>query len=242
MTPRGGLGLAGWALAACSLLTGCGSGWEEQVRYKMTVEVETPDGVVSGSAVRAIELNNEDCWYCFLGEGRPQVRVHGEAVTVDLPGGQVLFALLDGGHGESDYAAQIPGRALGSRLAADASRRTIDEPFEWRERAELYPNPIQTTKIGAEPLPMLVRFKDLGDPLSVEKVLPGALDAAFGPGVKLRRITIETTDDRVTSGIAKRLPWLLRIDGGYLDGGVTSRNAPLGLDGTAFSTETRRAN
>lgn len=47
---------------------------------------------------------------------------------------------------------------------------------------------------------MMVRFRDLNDPKSVERVDPDA--------ICVRRITAETTSDDVTTGIEKRLGWL----------------------------------
>jgi hypothetical protein len=58
---------------------------------------------------------------------------------------------------------------------------------------------------------MLVRFRDIADPTSVEKVDPDNLAASFGEGVKLRRITVQLTDDPVTTGIEKRLGWLRSV-------------------------------
>jgi hypothetical protein len=77
--------------------------------------------------------------------------------------------------------------------------------------------------------PMLVRFRDISDPLSVEKVDPANLSATLGPGVTLRRATIEITDDPVTTGIEERLPWLKELEkrGGALDGSNTSTNNSL---------------
>jgi hypothetical protein len=55
---------------------------------------------------------------------------------------------------------------------------------------------------------MLVRFRDLHDPASVERVDPSDLAASFGAGVKLERMSIEITDAPVTKGIEAVLPWL----------------------------------
>jgi hypothetical protein len=55
---------------------------------------------------------------------------------------------------------------------------------------------------------MLVTFTDITDPKSVQRVDPANLAASFGPGVKLKRIVVETTSERVTTGIQKRLGWL----------------------------------
>jgi len=54
--------------------------------------------------------------------------------------------------------------------------------------------------------PMLVTFGDLDDPASVERVDPDDLAAIFGEGVALKRITVQLTDDPVTTGTRMRLP------------------------------------
>jgi hypothetical protein len=51
-----------------------------------------------------------------------------------------------------------------------------------------------------------VTFGDIKDPTSVARVDPDDLAASFGAGVKLKAITVEITDDAVTTGIEKRLP------------------------------------
>ena len=56
--------------------------------------------------------------------------------------------------------------------------------------------------------PMLVTFGDLSDPTSVANVDPEHLAATFGEGVRLKRITVELTDDAVTTAIEERLGWL----------------------------------
>ena len=73
--------------------------------------------------------------------------------------------------------------------------------------------------------PMLVTFGDLDDPTSVERVDPDELAATFGEGVRLKRITVQVTDDPVTSGIGQRLGWLNRTKGTLLS---RPRDAPIG--------------
>ncbi|MCC6479158.1 MAG: hypothetical protein IT552_08115, partial [Sphingomonadaceae bacterium] len=53
--------------------------------------------------------------------------------------------------------------------------------------------------------PMLVTFKDLADPTSVEQVDPDDLAASFGRGYRLKSITVQVTDAPVTVGIGDRL-------------------------------------
>jgi len=66
--------------------------------------------------------------------------------------------------------------------------------------------------------PLLVTFTDINDPASVQRVDPDDLVAHFGPGVKLKTITLEITDEPVTGGqIEKVLGWL-KTHAGYLSG------------------------
>lgn len=178
-------------LMVAILLAGCDSA--ERVRYKMTVEVETPQGLKTGYAVR--ELRRRPPSNSFLGQDRGSTKLIGEAVAVDLPGQQTLFALLTGSGGDVDYPSQILYRTKlwGQPIGASV------ELFPTGPRTSYYP------KGSAQP-PMLVRFLDPHDPKSVEEVSPDDLARAFGPGVKLKRITIEVTDAPVTVGVEKRLP------------------------------------
>jgi len=65
---------------------------------------------------------------------------------------------------------------------------------------------------------MMVTFGDLADPTSVAEVDPDYLAATFGEGVKLKRVTVELTDDPVTTGIEARLGWLPGYYDKMLDG------------------------
>lgn len=80
-------------------------------------------------------------------------------------------------------------------------------------------------------LPLLVRFRDLNNPKTVERVDPLDMGRSFGAGAKLVRATLEIvpagiwpfnwfgiTGEPITTGIDQRLAWLKRLKGGYLDG------------------------
>jgi hypothetical protein len=195
MARRGVLGvLAGGAAA---LLSGCGRG--ERLKYKMTVEVDTPEGVKSGYAVREVRFSAKSG--TFFAEGSATWRVRGEAVAVDLGGGKLLFALLVSQGRRESYA----GNDIWDLLE--------DKPKARDGKLELWPS---MPAMGGLPpdlkaeiiLPMLVTFTDTNDPKSVQRVDPANLAASFGPGVSLKRIVVEVTDEAVTSGIEKRLGWL----------------------------------
>jgi hypothetical protein len=47
-------------------------------------------------------------------------------------------------------------------------------------------------------LPKLIRFTDINDPHTLVSISPYDLAASFGPGVQLKRVILELTDDPVT--------------------------------------------
>jgi hypothetical protein len=75
-------------------------------------------------------------------------------------------------------------------------------------------------KITSSDLPDLVNFADLNNSATVIEVDPNNLQATLGAGVSWNEITLEGTDELVTTGIEQKLPWLreyleknLRLDG-----------------------------
>ncbi|MGX4768983.1 hypothetical protein ACWAUC_04155 [Bradyrhizobium guangdongense] len=63
-------------------------------------------------------------------------------------------------------------------------------------------------------------FADINDPKSVIEVDPNNLPATLGQGINWNEITLEMTDELITTGIEKKLPWLsayfennFRLDG-----------------------------
>lgn len=166
-------------------------------RYKMTLTVQTPEGMKTGSAVREVHVATGP----ELPQATAVVRVKGEAIVVDMGRGGLLFGLLrsqtsvDGASYVFFDNFPIPG----SRGSGDSS--TTSEGVR-------YYNQLKSGKaeIAARDLPMLVRFKDINDPKTVERVDPNNLAATFGEGVKLVSATIEITDEPTTTGIEKVLP------------------------------------
>jgi hypothetical protein len=171
----------------------------------LTLDVETPEGVKKGSGVlevRAFDTTNQ---IGRIDSARGGATTVGEAVVVDLGACGQLFALLTG-RGKRPFADELSANAaaraggfkIGPGLYTDFARRVAQAQGE----IEVLP----------EELPMLVRFRDIADPKSVEAVDPNDLAKSFGPGVKLLRATIEMTSDPVTTRIEKRLGWLNHLD------------------------------
>ncbi|MEP4423828.1 MAG: hypothetical protein ABJ354_20510, partial [Nitratireductor sp.] len=76
-------------------------------------------------------------------------------------------------------------------------------------------------EVAREAYPLLVTFTDIADPTTVRRVDPDDLAATFGPGVALKRITLEITDEKVTEGRVKAvLGWMNvpKIDPAINDG------------------------
>ena len=206
MKRRGFLGAG--VLGALLAVSGCSAEDETpDYRYRLTVGVDTPEGVKTGSSVIEVEtaVASERS---IPNPGAVSHRVRGEAVAVDLPDGRTLFALLRSGN-DIDWASRVmflraaDGLDFEKRFEAMLrNRNELELPRMWPPVGHLEERPAY---------PMLVTFGDLDDPTSVEEVDPDDLAATFGEGVSLKRITVQMTDDLVTTGIEERLGWLGKI-------------------------------
>jgi hypothetical protein len=67
-------------------------------------------------------------------------------------------------------------------------------------------------------LPDLVTFADIYNPKTVIEVDANNLPATLGPGISWNEITLESTDEPITTGIAARLPWIPAYHHLMLDG------------------------
>ncbi len=208
------------SLFAGILLSSCAFSSDE-VRYRLTLEVDTPEGRKSGSSVMAFSLQPG-----FPQSYSPTFRA--EAVAVELGKRGTLFMTI------SDITAMLPENVfrriglLEKMPKEDRVDRVKILEFlagQVGEKAE-----VQCVRkpFNAE-CQSFVRFRDINNPMSVEEVSAGNLSASFGNGVRMHRMMIEITDDDVTTGIEKKLPWLNALNGRYLHGGSTTMGAPLGL-------------
>lgn len=192
-------------------------------RYKMTVMVETPEGIKTGSAVREVSVQAVPRISPHM---LPTVKLKGEAVAVDLGKRGVLFALLSGYKKGDDYGADIPAIIFSPTQAV-----MEDSTIRYMSRHKA-----GSVEVPVEWYPKFVYFKDLKDPKTVEYLLgikicsdkgsskktycvnEERLEEAFGHGVKLKSVTIEMTEGDVTWIIDKYLPWLDRVKMSYLSG------------------------
>jgi hypothetical protein len=210
--------MIGWLASAGALLGlgGCGNKPDmPDYRYRLTVEVDTPQGLRRGSSV--IQVHNELTYNPVGGGYNWGYEARGEAIAIDLPGGQTLFALLTGEHGYADWAARIvydltPTVPI-SADKSDSSRAVQLQRAIANQSVVVVPRKVLLDPNSTEPkyisrYPLLVTFTDIKNPKTVVGVDPTDLAKSFGAGIKLRRITVQITDDPVTAGIGKRLGWL----------------------------------
>ena len=214
-------------LAGALLLGGCSA--EDRApdyRYRLTVEVETPEGLKTGSSVIEVEqsLMRPGSAPGNLGVSR---KVRGEAVAVDLPGDQTLFALLRS-ESNVDWASYVYVYLRPPSTDTEFVDQLDDvlEVTGERELPRMWPPVAWLGERSA--YPMLVTFGDMDDPTSVAQVDPDDLAASFGVGVELKRITVELTDDSVTTGIERRLGWLGQLKEMNLEVDDFPADIPLG--------------
>lgn len=227
--------ITGFALSGCeklkktaedaAILLNPGKGRKRwpNYRYRLTVEVDTPEGVKTGSSVIEVETamsgpNN------ISSPGSLYLRARGEAVTVDLGEQGLLFALLRSESKEEDWASGALMTAVPRRTpdelqnlpeGTDRFSFLMDRLFTMRlDQAVLFPRQIETGRwkdykpVMIDNYPMLVRFDDLARPETVKRVEPDKMESSFGQGVKLKSVTIERTESSVTKSLEKQLPWL----------------------------------
>jgi hypothetical protein len=183
-------------LLALLALTGCERyAWNQ----KLTVTVETPDGEVSASSVSAVSWRKH--WIQTDGMGW-SYEVTGEAVVVEVTPGRYLFALLKGA-GTTEYMGSVAAASIAGREGRVIDGALFAEVQGKRDRAA------GVITVPEVQYPMMVTFGDIADPASVKLVDPADLAASFGPGVRLKSVHLEVTDEAVTLGrVEEVLGWI----------------------------------
>lgn len=191
-------------------------------RYRLTLVAEDNGKVVTGSSV--IEASYWKAPMFMLSPAEYGSSARGEAAVLDFGEKGLLFALLKGDDMRSD-ASWIVRTAFGIERRSPPD----DELHELRALTG-------KTDLSFAELPILVRFRDINDPKSVERVDPGNLAAKFGVGVQLVKATIEIVHSGwwplnafgisgtpLTTGIEEKLAWLPNFYDKLLDGDRTHR-------------------
>ncbi len=176
-------------------------------KYRLTIEVETPEGRKSASGVMAV---HPDRTYSRGGH----TTTVGDAVFVDLGGGKNLVALLAHIDGKLELDG-INYVALRAYTAAAGKRVSFNE---MNRLTGIVP-------VKAPLVPVLVTFGDPANPGTARNVPPEDAEAVLGKGYRLQGITAEMVPngywpldlggalgEPVTRGIQTKLPWLNGAD------------------------------
>ncbi|MEE9314020.1 MAG: hypothetical protein V3V02_05160 [Rhizobiaceae bacterium] len=164
--------------------------------YKLTVTVETPLGERTGSTVvhvdaRAVGATSRHTIY-----GK---NYNTEATVVKLPPRsgsskpRYLFMLI---HKETGSLAQ---RVFGRAMRAEGQKVGF-RPVDGMRAINSLPYGT-TLNLPRKRYPLLVTFRNINDPASVELVKPNNLRRSFGRGYKLKSITITMTDEPANRGV-----------------------------------------
>jgi hypothetical protein len=214
MTRRGAISLL--AGAAAGVVGGCGFfGGAESYRFRMIVEADAAGGAPrSGSSVMEVTAARQ---VRLTDETHPvSAGLIGEAVLVDLPDGPVFVLLKE--------------RDAGPLLLSTVTKAFEPGAFpdKDREAPRAFMNAVntlgsrsavgRTADLPREAWPMMVRFRDLNDPNTVEEVTPEA--------VGIRRIRLQITRDPLVDTIDKRLSWLRGLNG-LIDGASATTSSQL---------------
>ncbi len=183
---------------------------QAQWNQRLTITLDTPLGERSGSAVQHIFWAGP----ATKDEGKPlgdgahsAWTVTGEAVVVEVSPGKYLFALLKapsgfiGDPGKNLAYALLQSNGTKGYVSSEATINLIKAlPLE------------QPVPLPPKAWPLMVTFSDIADPKSVQRVDPEDLAASFGPGVRLKAVTLEVTDEAVTEGkVEAVLGWLEEV-------------------------------
>jgi hypothetical protein len=171
-------------------------------KYRLTVEVETPEGIKSASGVMAVHPDRS-----YSRGGRTRTR--GDAVFVDLGGGKNLLALL----AHIDYnSVDLDGMNYLALRAYNAAGRKVS--FNEMSRTT------GVVPVKGALVPVLVTFTDPGDPETARVVPPDETEGVLGKGFRVGSISAEVVPngwwpldfggplgEPVTRGIEAKLPW-----------------------------------
>jgi hypothetical protein len=191
-------------MAALMTLTGCGED-SQTWRQKLRVVVSTPTGDVSGEAVSEGFIKVRGGTETLgRGAGVGGSITNGEATVINLGNGRYLFALLDG---TGDGSWYLPFYTFLDGFPSAKWTNYVEAAHEFVQVK--FPR-----EVPRKHYPMLVTFGNINDPKTVREVKPTDLSNNFGTGYVLKSITLEITDEAVTTGkIAESIPWIISVNG-----------------------------
>lgn len=159
-------------------------------RYRMTVEIETPEEIKTGSAVHELSNANSSVEIMSFPEAGNPPTFKGEAVAVDMGARGVVFAILPTDPYYMFFYTFYP--ALAGATTVEGIKFFNSLPSGLKK------------DLPPKHYPPFVMFKDMDDPKTVTAVDTTKFAETFGEGVRFKSITLEITDEKVTWGIINK--------------------------------------
>jgi hypothetical protein len=185
-------------------------------RYKLTAEVQTPEGVKTASGIWQVSYGHS----VDMGGGpQPRNTIVGDALFLDLGMGKNLFITFT--RAKSGRDSPIAGGPWLSNQAARSGAanvfgiplRVLNEHWSFGSEPELCAAIMQkgtgkTYDVPFDWLPTLVTFSDLKDPNTSTVIQPDKLADSFGEGYNLNSVKISLSNEPITQDLDQVLPWL----------------------------------
>jgi hypothetical protein len=173
-------------------------------RYKLTLTLDTPEGVRSGNNV--VEVVG---WEVYIPARGDAHRDYGQGLYLDLSEGRrPLIALLSHNRRAHEQPSAVlwgehgPTGILAQRCLHFASS------IDWTETILALGKCRQTYELSPAELPDLVTFNNIGDPNSLSLIDPTDLAATLGQGIRWKSMTLQIVDDPTTTEIEEHIPWM----------------------------------
>lgn len=178
-----------------------------QYRYLQSIEIETPQGVRSGTSV--IEISKKDIYWGLPEMQGRQSGMKGEATFIDLGGGKHIIAILD----REDPRELSGGDAIGQKVLGAAGVPTLVTFTD-------ITNPATAKVVRGETLERVPQSS------GVSRTIRTPIDeiaATFGQGYAFRRATVEIVPAGVWPFNLISAPWPHWLFGQRLTTGIEAR-------------------
>jgi hypothetical protein len=174
--------------------------YDSKIKFrKVNVLIETPQGVFSGFSINAYRTK---CGPTFSGN-KCAIYQSSEAVSVDLPNGKTVYALLSR-NGDKEWLFTAPQRAM------------------YKD-----PNNIEKRYFKTGWFPDFVYFEDKRFPNTVKFI---DKDKYFFDNYKIKEVSIEPHKGPKTHIISKDIPWINYIIGSFSGEPSYSLISPIDAD------------
>lgn len=182
-------------------------------RYRMTVEVDTPEGVKMGSSVVEVKTEQWNSWWTGMANGHSgQSRAYGEGVFIEMEGGKNLLVLLEAKNDVDHAEYMLPYAVPMKEWDIDWSKKDAHHTAWYRvksRKARKYYGTLSEAK-GILPrsiFPTMFVVSKKEEEIEVTMVDSDNINKLLGQGFDVNKITIETTDNSLEHKLIKLDIW-----------------------------------